>query len=100
MYGTELDIDYTSSDYIFDKHVFNEDAPCVFCNSQFPTTAVIPARVNCYPGWTLQYSGYLVTNSITAGRESYDSICLDKNPDFIPHSEADDDDDGGGSSCD
>jgi len=88
VYGTELDS--WASAHIFDKDVINEDMPCVVCRSQLPTSIMIPGRTNCYQGWTQQYRGYLVSNIAGAGRASYESICIDRDPDFLPHSQADD----------
>ena len=82
MYGTEIDA--LSSSHIFEKDVLNEDMPCAVCRTGFPTTMIFPARNNCYSGWTWQYSGYLVANLEQPGRGAYQSICLDKDPDFAP----------------
>ena len=75
---------------MFEKDVLNENMPCTFCRTDFPTTVTFPARNDCYTGWTLQYSGYLVTNKGGSGRGAYQSFCLDKDPDFVPGTLRDD----------
>ena len=57
--GTEFE---ETTDMYFGKHVANQDVPCAVCQSP-GVTAMIPARTNCYPGWHLEYTGYL-TNSL------------------------------------
>ena len=50
MYGTEYEDNYESTFNPFNVHRDNEDAPCVVCRSQRPTTIMIPARTSCYNG--------------------------------------------------
>jgi hypothetical protein len=43
---------------------------------------MIPGRLDCYPGWTKEYSGYLVSEN--AGHPSNSEyVCLDSRPDVI-----------------
>ena len=51
---------------------------------------MIPGRKNCYPGWTLEYWGYLMTSAYDLNTAS-NHICLDAKPDFNPHGAQDDD---------
>ncbi|KAL4225201.1 hypothetical protein ACF0H5_015892 [Mactra antiquata] len=85
MYGTEYELFGTFNP--FNKAVHDEDAPCAVCRTNHISTIMIPARNNCYPGWQLQYSGYLMTiHSTHPAATEY--VCVDGNPDFIPHGSA------------
>nr|KAG5708528.1 hypothetical protein BaRGS_032949 [Batillaria attramentaria] len=39
----------------------NLDIVCAVCVARHEMTHMIPARNACYPGWKLQYSGYLMS---------------------------------------
>ena len=43
---------------------------------------MIPARLECYEGWHLEYSGYLMTSN--QGHKRSDMKCVDANPEKIP----------------
>ena len=57
-------------------------------NSQYASTRVavtmIPAKTQCPSTWTLEYSGYLMSERYTHNRAMYK--CVDKNPDSVPGS--------------
>lgn len=80
IYGTEYDVAWKhpgSEPNFFGKNIRNEDVPCTVCNSQRPTTIMLPARRECYPGWTKEYSGYLMSGH--SGHPSpSEIICVDK----------------------
>ena len=42
---------------------------------------MIPGRNACYKGWTLEYSGFLVSGDY-GHASATEYICLDRNPDF------------------
>ena len=60
----------------------DQNVPCAVCQSQGRQSAImIPARFDCYSGWTKEYSGYLVSGHRTnPGRYQY--ACMDKDPDI------------------
>ncbi|XP_060556843.1 uncharacterized protein LOC132717399 [Ruditapes philippinarum] len=87
VYGTETDI---PSSPFFKYAINQQDMPCAVCRSDKSTTLMIPARKNCYPGWTLEYNGYLVGASTTL-YFAYEYVCLDKEPDFLDHGASNDD---------
>ena len=64
MYGAEYDDRYTSqreSNLIGRSH-YEQDVPCSVCNVKGrSSTIMIPGRSECYPGWTLEYWGYLMS---------------------------------------
>ncbi|XP_053377590.1 short-chain collagen C4-like isoform X2 [Mercenaria mercenaria] len=86
IYGTETDM---PTHPFFKYEVNQQDMPCAVCKSNRSTTLMIPARKDCYPVWTLEYSGYLVSAS-SNHHVSYNHACLDAQPDFLDHGSAND----------
>ncbi|KAL4225270.1 hypothetical protein ACF0H5_015958 [Mactra antiquata] len=72
----------------FPHNMIEEDAPCVLCHTSRPVTIMIPGRTSCYPGWTIEYTGYLMTGHHTQ-RAATDYACVDSNPEAVYHGEAD-----------
>ncbi|XP_060556842.1 uncharacterized protein LOC132717398 [Ruditapes philippinarum] len=87
VYGTETDI---PTNPFFKYDIDQQDMPCAVCRSDRSTTLMIPARKNCYPGWTLEYYGYLVSAAATH-YYGYENVCLDGEPDFLDHGAKSDD---------
>ena len=81
MYGTEIDT--IDSDHIFGYDVNQQDMPCAVCKTPKSVSLMIPARKDCYPGWTLEYDGYLMAGIYR--HQSYNHICMDRSPEFVPH---------------
>ncbi|XP_052770831.1 uncharacterized protein LOC128210522 [Mya arenaria] len=82
IYGSE--IDHNDGDHVFPYPVNEQDMPCVVCRSERALNLMIPGRISCYPGWTLEYSGYMMTASQSSG-SSQDTICVDDHPEFLDH---------------
>ncbi|XP_052790606.1 short-chain collagen C4-like [Mya arenaria] len=65
----------------FGNDLHNHDAPCAVCRTSRDTTVMIPGRNQCYPGWTKEYAGYLVSGA--SGHPNFKSgtnyACLDSN---------------------
>ena len=49
---------------------------------------MIPARIECYKGWHLEYSGYLMTSH--RNHHKADIKCVDGNPEIISGKSSDD----------
>ena len=49
---------------------------------------VLPAKISCPNSWTLEYSGYLVSEATRYADRRYRTKfeCLDKNPEAVPGS--------------
>nr|KAG5687556.1 hypothetical protein BaRGS_023112 [Batillaria attramentaria] len=66
------------------------DAECAVCVSPRPLTVMVPATNTCHPGWTVEYTGYLM-----AGHHSHwaatEFICVDGRQDARLGSKADHD---------
>jgi len=65
--------------------VHNHNVPCAVCYaSTRVAVTMIPAKTRCPLTWTLEYSGYLMSENRGHYRTMYE--CVDKNPDSIPGS--------------
>lgn len=73
------------------KNMYNHNAPCVVCHAKRSISVMIPGRNKCYDGWTMEYSGYLVSNYYDAVSAA-EYVCLDRRPEKVVNDEADDDD--------
>jgi hypothetical protein len=73
----ELTVAHASSQY---------NAPCALCKTTRQDTVMIPARTTCYPGWTLEYQGYLMTEGQNYNHSTR-FVCVDKNYDVVWGSE-------------
>ncbi|KAL4236840.1 hypothetical protein ACF0H5_005226 [Mactra antiquata] len=82
IYGTEIDIDVPSN--IFAQNPNQQDMPCVVCRPPRPTSVMIPGRKECYPGWTREYWGFLMSAADSAVSE-HNHICMDANPEYMQH---------------
>ncbi|XP_052788001.1 uncharacterized protein LOC128224290 [Mya arenaria] len=88
IYGTEYEFGgegYSDGGaQFFGKNIQNHDAPCAVCITSRRATVMIPGRNQCYPGWTKEYSGYLVSGlSGTQGHASSSNYaCLDAEAEY------------------
>ena len=91
--GVEYQLDgvtHGDTTAFFHKSLYNEDAPCSVCRSPRPTVVMIPGRNQCYSGWTLEYTGYLVAGYYGhAAATEY--VCLDDYPEAMPGGHTDQD---------
>ena len=71
----------------YDSH-FQKDPVCAVCRAGFPTTVMTPATTACPPGWTKQYSGYLMAGEYNHAAGS-EFICVDSAFGSAVHSEQD-----------
>ena len=76
LYGTEYDGPPTDLSNLHDH-----EAPCVVCQSDRRSMLMIPARDQCYPGWTVEYTGFLSSSYHRAERASH--VCVDKDAEAI-----------------
>jgi hypothetical protein len=68
----------------FPRSMQDQDAPCAVCRSSRPTTITIPGRTNCDDGWTMEYTGYLMTGHKTQTAAT-DYACVDSDPEGVYH---------------
>ena len=84
IYGVEYQIDRGSPLPV--QH--NHNVPCAVCHvSTRAAVLMIPAWRHCPSQWTLEYTGYLMTEGYGHGKATYE--CVDKDAESIPGSHAD-----------
>ena len=65
--------------------VREHNVPCAVCYaSTRVAVTMIPAKTQCPSNWTLEYSGYLMSDHQVYTTTMYE--CVDKNPDSVPGS--------------
>ena len=68
----------------------DHNVPCAACYAvDRGSKIMIPGKVNCPPTWTREYYGYLMSESPSHHRTSYE--CIDVNADAVQNSGSDDD---------
>ena len=84
IFGAEYEDGSGRSDQLFGESHYDHDVPCVVCDvTKRSTVIMIPGRSKCYPGWTLEYAGYLMSGVYNhAGATDY--YCIDKDPENLP----------------
>lgn len=83
VYGAETDVPD-----ILAYSVSNQDMPCSVCKTHKSAVLMIPGRTTCYPSLRLEYSGYLMS-SYHNHHGPHNYICVDTQPDFVPHGSSD-----------
>ena len=67
-------------DFVSGTKLQDHNVPCAVCQSlSRDMLMMVPAKNVCYPGWHMEYNGYLVS-SYYAHAASKDFECLDHNP--------------------
>ncbi|WAR10151.1 hypothetical protein MAR_035227 [Mya arenaria] len=72
----------SSLSQFFGSNIVQGEAPCAICKVIRETSVMIPGRKDCYPGWTKEYSGYLVGGYPGYG-DSSELVCLDRRPEIL-----------------
>ena len=68
-----------------DRH----DIPCAVCHTSVRETALmIPAKTQCPPSWTHEYTGYLMAERVHSAHHRSMFECIDKDPESVPGSAA------------
>ena len=79
VYGMEYNIH--SSQPLYSVYLHN--VPCALCYvATRDTVLMIPAKVHCPTNWTVEYTGYLMTEHRNHHRSTYE--CVDKDPESVP----------------
>ena len=79
IYGVEYRASSTQPFISFNDH----NVPCAVCYTATRDTVVmIPAKVHCPTHWTVEYTGYLMTENNGNYRSTYE--CVDKDPESVP----------------
>lgn len=64
---------------MFGQNLRDHVVPCAVCLSGRVAVVMIPGRIQCYAGWTLEYSGYLV-GGYSGHNAASNYVCLDLTP--------------------
>ena len=92
IYGAEYQDGDSRSDQLFGESHHDRDVPCVVCDvTKRSTVLMIPGRTKCYPGWTLEYAGYLMSGRYGHDDGATDYYCVDKDPENLPDGTRNDD---------
>ncbi|XP_046350439.2 uncharacterized protein LOC124131295 [Haliotis rufescens] len=74
IYGTEYETG-TYNTFSF-KHLHDHDVPCAVCRSRTKTSVImVPAKMSCFPGWRVEYTGYLMGGHYSHAASEY--LCVD-----------------------
>ncbi|XP_067653267.1 uncharacterized protein [Haliotis asinina] len=73
IYGTEYETNEHSVSF---KRLHDHDVPCAVCKSRTKTSVImVPARMSCFPGWHVEYTGYLMGGHYRHAASEY--LCVD-----------------------
>lgn len=83
LYGAEYEPANGRTDKFFGTGHAQQDVPCVFCNVKTrSSTVMVPGKTRCHSGWTLEYTGYLMSGYYSHDAAT-DYYCIDKDPEVI-----------------
>ncbi|XP_071098144.1 uncharacterized protein [Haliotis cracherodii] len=73
IYGTEYETNKQSFSF---KNLHDHDVPCAVCRSRTKTSVImVPAKMSCFPGWRVEYTGYLMGGHYNHAASEY--LCID-----------------------
>ncbi|XP_071098147.1 uncharacterized protein [Haliotis cracherodii] len=73
IYGTEYQTNEHSTSF---KNLNDHDVPCAVCRSRTKTSVImVPAKMSCFPGWRVEYTGYLMGGHYSYAASEY--LCVD-----------------------
>ncbi|XP_035685755.1 uncharacterized protein LOC118422342 [Branchiostoma floridae] len=82
MHGAEYELSHGNSPFQ-GASVHNHDVPCAVCHvASRGSKLMIPARLSCPSGWTREYKGYVMTESLSHYRSEF--VCMDGEPETRP----------------
>ena len=79
---------YGSEYEICPEHACNTSPACAVCRVLRAATVMIPGTNTCTPGWTLEYSGYIMGGWTDHAPSEF--ICIDSSLGYVPYSQNDD----------
>ena len=86
IYGAEYQDGQDRNDALFGRSHYDQDVPCAVCNVNSRSSVImIPGKKSCFPGWTFEYAGYLMTGRHNHGshKSATDYYCVDEAPEDI-----------------
>ena len=77
LYGSEYQFTYR-------KFAQDDDVPCAICHVSIAASSImIPAKTTCPSGWTVQYTGFLVSAYFGSSSYAFDYICLHNDAEYM-----------------
>lgn len=77
VFGAEYEFDDIDRTTSFGHEVRDNDVPCAVCRTKRSSVMMIPARNECFDGWTMEYSGYL-SGDRPSHAAATEYVCLDE----------------------
>ena len=85
--GVEFETPGTSSTPF--RNVAQANLPCAVCYTDTKLSVLtVPAQYTCPNGWSMEYNGYLMTEDEASNRQRKNTICVDRDAEAVPGSEA------------
>ena len=71
------------------QNLLQANLPCAVCHTDTKLSVLtVPAQYTCPNGWSMEYNGYLMTEIENSDRQRKKTICVDKDAEAVPESEA------------
>ena len=83
--GVEFETFGTSSTPF--NNIVQANLPCAICHTDTKLSVLtVPAQYTCPIGWSMEYSGYLMTEFEASNRQRKNTLCVDKDAEAVPGS--------------
>ena len=87
LYGVEFETRRSSSAPF--KDLAQANLPCAVCHTDTKLSVLtVPAQYTCPNGWSMEYNGYLMAELEDGNRQGKNTICVDKDAEAVPGSQA------------
>ena len=74
------------------RNLLEAEMPCTVCHTDTKLSVLtVPAQYTCPNGWSMEYNGYLMTEEESSDRQRKNTLCVDKDAEAVPGSQADND---------
>ena len=88
LHGVKIQTQGTASTPL--NNVLQADMPCAVCHTDTKQSVLtVPAQYTCPNGWSMEYTGYLMTELERSDRQRKNTLCVDKDAEAVPGSQAD-----------
>jgi hypothetical protein len=78
IYGTEFETKNQGISTL--ANLQDYDGSCAVCEAARSEQLMIPGRVSCPTGWTMEYNGYIMSQAYTQVKSDF--VCVDATPDM------------------
>ena len=88
LHGVEYEIFGTTSTPF--RNLVQTNLPCAVCHTDTKLSVLtVPAQYTCPNGWSMEYNGYLMAEWENSDRQRKNTLCVDKDAEAVPGSQAD-----------